>query len=239
MTEFLFFGNREFQYLNFNLKNHELDIPDADMIIHTGDSTGTGTTKQIREFCEWYGSLPHKHKILIAGNHDWGFEQNRDKHQKIAEENGIIYLQDSGTEIDGIKIWGSPQTPEFCNWAFNCWRTEQMRDLDSRYEYIGKFWDMIPEDTDILLTHGPPYDIMDKCPRPVGCEILRKKVLEIKPQFHIFGHIHEGKGTLKMNETMFINASSLDGGYYPYPEDINVYDYDLQFAVDLEDEDEA
>ena len=216
-------------------KHDLLKIPDADVIFHSGDCTGRGRESEIVEFLEWYGKLPHKHKVLIAGNHDFGFESNKERYKKIAEDNGIIYLQDSGCEIEGIKIWGSPQTPEFCDWAFNCWRTEKLAELSDRYEYIGKFWDMIPDDTDILITHGPPYDIMDKCPNPVGCVELRKKILEIKPKFHIFGHIHEGAGHLLHDymdpeitdlDTMFINASSLDGRYIPYPWENNVYDYD-------------
>ena len=104
-------------------QHEKLTVPDADIVIHSGDVTGSGSTRQIREFCEWYGELPHKHKILIAGNHDWGFEKDYKKHKQICDDNGITYLQDSGCEIDGIKFWGSPQTPEFFNWAFNCWRT--------------------------------------------------------------------------------------------------------------------
>jgi Icc-related predicted phosphoesterase len=222
-------------------------IPKADIIFHTGDCTGTGTTKQIREFCEWYGSLPHKHKILIAGNHDWGFEKDRAKHEKICEDNGIIYLQDSSVTIEGIKIHGSPQTPEFCNWAFNCWRNEKEYTWDRQqghygkgYECITKYWDMIPKDTDVLLTHGPPYDILDKCPRPVGCEELRKKVMEIEPKFHIFGHIHESAGELFHDwtdpeiehlDTFFINAARLDGMYQPLHYATNVYDYEKQKVI--------
>lgn len=207
-------------------KHHEIEIPDADIIIHSGDSTGRGTTDEIEEFCEWYGKLPHQHKILIAGNHDWGFQKDREKHEKICEDNGIIYLQDSGTEIDGIKIWGSPQSPEFCDWAFNCWRTERMKELDIHghdYEFIGDFWKLIPEDTQILITHGPPYEILDKCPRSVGCEELLKRIQEVKPHFHIFGHIHEGRGKMRVDKTTFINASSLDGGYNPIKEANEVY----------------
>lgn len=205
-----------------------IDVPNADIILHSGDCTGTGTTKQIREFCEWYGSLPHKHKILIAGNHDWGFEENMFKHRKICEDYGIVYLQDSGCEIDGINIYGSPQTPEFCNWAFNCWKTkEEWLEDKTRgnwgkgYNFIGKFWDKIPSNTDIF----PPFGIMDKCPESVGCKLLLEKVKEIKPAFHIFGHIHEGRGEEVINETTFINASSLDGKYAPSYNKACVYEF--------------
>ena len=208
-------------------KHEKLEIPDTDMILHAGDSTGRGTTREIEKFCQWYGSLPHKHKILIAGNHDWGFEKERKKHQKIAEDNGIIYLQDSGCEIDGIKIHGSPQSPEFCNWAFNCWRFEaQEKHLDKfhgGYDWIKKYWDLIPEDTDILLTHGPPHAILDRCPHSVGCVELRDKILEVKPEYHIFGHIHEDRGVYFDGDTRYLNVSSLDECYYPYNKKIEVY----------------
>jgi len=224
---------------------HEyLVIPDADLIIHSGDATGTGTQKQVREFCEWYGNLPHKHKILIAGNHDWLFQEEPEKARKYCEDNGIIYLEDSGCEIEGIKFWGSPQTPEFCNWAFNCWRTEEewlndklLKDETFEYkghtfgrnhgykgyDFIGKYWDMIPEDTDFLITHGPPKGILDLCQSGnVGCDLLLEKVKEIKPKFHQFGHIHETRGEIEEDGITFINASSLDGGYKPYIYDIQV-----------------
>jgi len=216
-------------------RHSELTIPDADLIIHAGDSTGRGTTREITEFCEWYGSLPHQHKILIAGNHDWGFQENPEVCQRICKDNGIIYLQDSNVTINGIKIHGSPQSPEFCDWAFNCWRTQKMKDLDVHghdYEFIGKFWDMIPADTDILITHGPPYEILDRCAGGnVGCEELLKAVKRVNPDFHIFGHIHEGSGNKEIGETNFINASSLDGRYEPYPWDIKVYDFENQQTI--------
>lgn len=212
-------------------RHEELIIPEADMIVHSGDLTSTGTTRQIREFCEWYGKLPHKYKILIAGNHDWGFEKDRFKHEEICGKNGIIYLQDSGVEIEGIKIWGSPRTPEFFSWAFNCWRTldeeeNRLNRKGKRLPFIGRFWAKIPKDTDILLTHGPPYDIMDECPDGslAGCEILAKKVKHVAPKFHIFGHIHGQNGELKVGETIYINASSLGEDYYPNGKEVKVYE---------------
>lgn len=210
--------------------SHEkISVPKADIVIHAGDMTGVGTTKQIREFCEWYGKLPHKHKILIAGNHDWGFEKDYRKHKQICIDNGIIYLQDSSCEIDGIKFHGSPQTPEFCSWAFNCWRTEKQEELNygrygPQYVWIGKFWKMIPEDTDVLVTHGPPYEILDSVyGKNVGCEELLKKVKEVNPKYHVFGHIHCDVGELIEDETTFINAACLGEDYKPNNQEIKVY----------------
>ena len=214
------------------------------MVIHAGDCTGRGTTREIVEFCEWFGNLPHKYKILIPGNHDWGFEKDRKKHQKIAEDNGIIFLHDSEIIIEDIKIYGSGHTPEFCNWAFNCWRTMDEVKYNGRYgpkyDYIGTHWRKIPKDTDVLITHGPPKWILDDCGENVGCEELRKKVMEINPKFHIFGHIHESRGTLHKDwsdpeiehlDTFFINASSLNGSYYPIQQVADVYDFETQKVV--------
>lgn len=212
-------------------QHSKLELPEADVIIHAGDCTGTGTTKQIKEFCEWYGSLDYKYKILVAGNHDWGFEENPRKHRAICEENNIIYLQDSGCEIMGVNIWGSPQTPEFCDWAFNCWRTEEEWLVDRQddilgkgYDFIGKYWDKVPANTDILVTHGPAYGILDKCPNSVGCELLLEKIKEISPSYHIFGHIHEGSGSIEKDGTVFVNASALDGRYQVIGKEFKVWE---------------
>ena len=214
-----------------------LTIPDADMIIHSGDSTSTGTITEITEFCEWYGKLPHKYKILIAGNHDWGFQKKYKKCKQICEDNGIIYLQDSSIVIEGIKIHGSPQTPEYFGWAFNCWRTKREEELNYEYhggyKWIGRYWKLIPDDTDILITHGPPNGILDGLERTyenVGCVELMKKVLEIKPKYHIFGHIHGQSGEVQLFGTHFINASSLGEDYKPNNKKLKVY----EIAVDKE-----
>jgi Icc-related predicted phosphoesterase len=168
-----------------------LEIPDADMIIHAGDMSGRGTIQEISNFLQWYAELPHKYKILIAGNHD--------------------------KFIKHVKIHGSPRTPEFCDWAFNCWRTKKEKEDPFRgylYPYIGDYWDLIPYDTDILVTHGPPAYVLDKCPGGnVGCDRLLETVQDIKPKYHVFGHIHESAGDINIFDTQFINAAVLDGRY--------------------------
>lgn len=186
-------------------KHQELTIPNGDMIIHAGDISSIGKEKEIIEFINWYKSLPHKYKIFIAGNHDFFFE--------IAEQgiidnkipNDIIYLNDSGCSIEGINIWGSPIQPEFLNWAFNRKRGEEIK----------KHWDLIPENIDVLITHGPPYGILDQTQEKehVGCCDLIEKVLEIKPRIHVFGHIHEDCGIVEKDNITFINASVLNHKY--------------------------
>jgi Icc-related predicted phosphoesterase len=112
---------------------------------------------------------------------------------------------DSGVTIEGIKFWGSPVTPFFHNWAFNRYENE-----------IGPHWDLIPEGIDVLITHGPPHGILDKTIREgwsVGCKSLKAKVDQIKPQVHVFGHIHEEMGQVEIGGTTFINASVVDERY--------------------------
>lgn len=118
---------------------------------------------------------------------------------------GIIYLNDSGTTIDGIKVWGSPVTPWFFSWAFNKRRGEGIR----------KHWNLIPTDTDLLITHGPPYGILDAVinQRRTGCKDLLQKVQEVKPKVHVFGHIHESYGVQKTMGTQFINCCLLNESY--------------------------
>ena len=177
------------------------------MLIHAGDVSKRGHKSEIQDFLVWFSIQPQLYKIFIAGNHDFFFEETSEAEiNKIIPEN-IIYLNDSGITIEGIKIWGSPVQPRFFDWAFN-------RD---RGEDILKHWNLIPDDTDILITHGPPYGILDLTNRGlrVGCEELRKKVDLIRPKYHIFGHIHESNGIENKENTIFINASVLDLRYRP------------------------
>lgn len=175
-----------------------LKIPDGDMLIHAGDMTCVGGIDEINEFNEWLGRLPHQHKIIIAGNHDLYFEEEPVKAKLLITN--AIYLEDSGITIEGLKIWGSPISPNYQNWAFN----------RERGEVIKKHWDMIPEDTDILITHCPPFGILDfdAKGKPEGCEELLKIVQQkINPRLHIFGHLHDAHGQIKIGETLFVNAA--------------------------------
>lgn len=178
-------------------------------IIHSGDISSRGYEWEIRAFLEWFSSLPYQYKIFTAGNHDWLFQRYSSIAKELLSEfPDIIYLEDSGITIEGINIWGSPQTPRFFDWAFNVDRDE-----------IYKFWELIPEDTDILITHGPPYKIGDlvnnryHTDKNVGCKALAKRVLEVKPKIHVFGHIHCGYGIYTNEHTTFINAAVLDEDY--------------------------
>jgi Icc-related predicted phosphoesterase len=185
-------------------------IPDADLLVHCGDCLGHGTLEELGELDRFLGTLPHAHKILIAGNHDWCFERDPAAARRLVRN--AIYLEDEGVELSGKKFYGSPWQPWFFNWAFNLERGEPLREV----------WAKIPEDTEVLITHGPPHGILDRTLQGevVGCEQLLKRVEVVKPKLHLFGHIHEGYGTLQKGETLFVNASTCDVRYAPVNEPI-------------------
>jgi Icc-related predicted phosphoesterase len=187
-------------------KHKRLILPPADVIIHCGDFTSVGKEHEIRDFFKWYSSLEqYEYKVIIAGNHDWLFER-AGIHARSLVPKKIYYLQDWGKEIEGIKFWGTPVQLPFNNWAFN--RPE---------EKLKQHWEAIPDDTDVLITHCPPYMIHDYVPWSMqheGSPSLYKEVLNrIKPKVHCFGHIHDGYGITVIEGTTFINASNLDEDY--------------------------
>lgn len=185
----------------------DLNVPEGDILIHAGDITFTGELNIIKDFSEWLAKQPHKHKIVVAGNHDFCFQnKNREEALKILATSKCIYLEDSFVLIDGFIYYGSPWTPKFGPWAF----------MEERGKKIATYWNKIASETDVLITHGPPHKILDKVRTGnVGCEELTKAVERIKPKAHIFGHIHEGYGQLLQNETLYVNAASCDAHYDP------------------------
>lgn len=186
--------------------HHQLtNLPPADMIIHSGDISMEGGLDEVEAFIEWFTELDYKYKIFIAGNHDFCFEnKNPSKIQNLLGEN-IYYLCDSAVTIEEITIHGSPITPQFFDWAFNRQRGEEIR----------RHWLLIPSNTDILVTHGAPYGMLDKTVYGdvTGCEDLLDVVGTIKPKFHLFGHIHEAYGVHQTEYTTFINGSVLNEKY--------------------------
>jgi Icc-related predicted phosphoesterase len=176
----------------------------GDVLVHAGDISSMGKSHEITNFLNWFGMTDFKHKIFIAGNHDFGFEFHTDIAEEFKEK-GIIYLFDSEVVIDGVKFYGSPWQPEFHNWAFNLPRGKKLAEK----------WSKIPTNTDILITHGPVYGILDYAPigGHVGCEELYKKVFEVKPKIHVCGHIHDSYGQKSIDGVEFLNASVLDDTY--------------------------
>jgi len=196
-------------------RNITPDLPGGDLLIHAGDIMNSGYDENdIWEFLQWFESQDqYKSQVFIAGNHDRLFENNFDKVKNILIEypyisylwdNALTYVNEEANE--SCKLYGSPWQPEFYQWAFNLPRNGE--DLKEKW-----FW--IPKDTDILVTHGPPFGHCDEAPfgGHVGCELLRERVDEFPPKIHVFGHIHAGYGYKFHNGTHFFNASVLNERY--------------------------
>lgn len=201
----------------------------ADLLIIAGDLTGRDTDKEHLDFIEWlaYGQKyenKYKKVIYIAGNHD-GFLDPKNKRYgqvKVPEDWNIEYLCDSGTEFDGLKIWGSPWTPTFLDWHF----------MKDRGDPIKEKWDLIPDDTEILITHGPPFGIQDQVKysskakegKFAGCEELRNAIDHRlnKLKLHVFGHVHEGYGKVQVSGVIHVNASIMDEEYRPINKPIRI-----------------
>lgn len=181
-------------------RHRDLDLPPGDVLIHAGDVTEAGTRAETLKFLEWFSSLPHPNKLFIPGNHDFYLEKNFPNLEEIIPSN-IYHLIDRGIQINNINFWGSPVTPGSGSWAFN---------KDPGRE-ITLHWEKIPENTHFLVTHGPPYKIMDELDNKMhlGCEKLLKRVQKLKIPHHIFGHIHDDYGIIQRGDTVYINASSL------------------------------
>lgn len=196
--------------------HHAITVPQGDVLLHAGDVSSRGNERQVKNFLNWFSEQPHRHKIFIAGNHDFYFENTPASDVAKLIPNNIIYLNDSGTTIENIHIWGSPIQPWFYDWAFN-----RQRGVE-----ILKHWELIPKGTDILMTHGPAYGCLDKTTRghKAGCLDLLHTIRKIRPRYSVCGHIHEARGIVEKEGTVFINASVLDEHYQPIFEPI-VFDF--------------
>lgn len=189
-------------------------IPDGDVLIHAGDFTMHGHPTEITQFDAFLGQLPHQHKIVVAGNHEITLDPSFERYTKTNTEwcrsllTNCTYLQDNFIDLFGYKIYGSPWQPRFSDMAFN---------LDRGQDCMSK-WNLIPADTDILVTHGPPLGHGDYCKNKVraGCvDLLQVIQNKVKPSYHVFGHIHEGYGVTTNGTTNFINAAVCDKRYRP------------------------
>lgn len=183
--------------------HNRLDIPDGDVLIHAGDMTNHGSLNDVDDFNRFLGTLPHRHKLVIAGNHDFCFQKVPDK--AVTHLTNATYLQDSSVIIEGVHFYGSPWQPWFYDWAFQLHRGADIRAK----------WELIPPQTDVLITHGPPKGYGDLTVRGdyAGCQDLLDIIEQIHPQINVFGHIHEGYGISQNEYTTFVNASSLNLNY--------------------------
>ena len=207
------------------------DLPGGDLLLHAGDIMNSGYNKNdILDFCTWFHSLEQYDKrIFIAGNHDRMFENHPEGVEELVNIYfDIDYLQDEGYDLYDLntdtstKIYGSPWQPEFYSWAFNLPK--------NGIELAGK-WEAIPDNTDILITHGPAFGTLDTVAgRPwdnLGCELLAQRIEVIKPKIHVCGHIHSGYGYEFKNGTHFFNAAVLDE-QYEYTQKPMTFDWDKQ-----------
>ncbi len=151
-------------------------------------------------FHKWLCRVPARKVVSIAGNHDWAFQNAPESVPELP----WTYLQDSGCEFEGLRIYGTPWTPEFNEWAFNATESE-LKSLFRR----------IPSGLDILLSHGPPYGFLDANAIGLQCGsiALRNAVVEKSPKAVVCGHIHEGFGCRQLGPTTIWNVSLLDGAY--------------------------
>lgn len=197
-----------------------LEIPKVNMVIHSGDASNQRLPHlnifEYMKFLKWFGSLNIKYKIIIAGNHDSSIESGSITIEDFTDK-GIIYLENTLVNIKGIKIWGSPYTPNFGNWSFMKNRSK-----------LDKVWKQIPIDIDIVVTHTPPKGILDISENRdhtieyCGCNALKKNMIRIEPKLHLFGHIHNSSkdiinaGTMKLSmlDTIFSNGSVVTDGKF-------------------------
>ncbi len=187
------------------LHDQVTDIPPGDILVHAGDITNHGELDQVRSFNDWIGRLPHTHKLVIAGNHDFCFENDADVSEALLTQ--CTYLRDSVAVIEGIHFYGSPWQPWFYDWAFNLRRGPDIRQK----------WELIPPDTDVLITHGPPqgHGDMTQGGEAAGCKDLLELIAQRAIGTHIFGHIHEGYGITQKDGTRYVNASTCTLAYNP------------------------
>lgn len=182
-------------------RHAQLAVPEGDVLIHAGDLSLRGTLPQLEQVADWLRSLPHQHKVVIAGNHDFALQEKPAAARALFH--GLTYLEDAEVTLAGLRIWGSPWQPWFHDWAFNL----------RRGAAIDEKWKLIPEGVDVLVTHGPPLGFGDMVHdgERVGCEDLLRHLARVKPRLHLFGHIHEDRGEWTLGPTRIVNCTTSEG----------------------------
>ena len=196
-----------------------INYPEADILVIAGDILDFyGNIEQQEEEAETLSRFlqtllaaqTYKHIVVVAGNHDFFFERQEEKARKLLDHPGIHYLCDEAKTIEGLKFYGSPWTPWFGGWAFNFPAPDPGRGVYRARAHARKCWEAIPDDTEILVTHGPAYGMLDITAggQAVGCPHLKDRVKELKElKLHVFGHIHASNGTKKIDGVHYINAA--------------------------------
>lgn len=197
-------------YISDTHGDHErLQLPAGDVLIHAGDLTGHGTQTETEAFLQWFGAQAHTTKICVAGNHDTFIEQNPEQARQFAEQADVVMLNDSGITLKNVSFRGSPITPRFFDWSF-------MRDPGAP---IQAHWNLIPDFVNVLITHGPPFGILNQVHRSssviehTDCPSLLARVQCVKPSLHLFGHIHEGDEYVERDGVAYHNVSSMNEHY--------------------------
>ncbi|GAB4535206.1 MAG: hypothetical protein Tsb0020_50530 [Haliangiales bacterium] len=197
------------------------ELPAGDVFVHAGDICRRGSLDELAPAAEWMRSLRFAHKVVVAGNHDWCFVHEPERARATLGPE-IIYLEDQAATIDGVRFWGSPWQPAFNGWAFNL----------PRGAPLAEKWALIPEHTDVLITHGPPLGVGDNQHAEVmraedsylhraGCEALQAAVARLAPALHMFGHIHQDGGLWQRERTTYANVTTWECERRP-----TVVDYD-------------
>lgn len=188
-------------------------LPDGDVLVHAGDFTRLGRAHEIEDFVSWFATRPHQHKVCIAGNHDFGMQEDPHRWATTFRQRGIVYLADAAATVAGWRCYGSPWTPWFHDWAFNARPGDELARICAQ----------VSDDVEILLVHGPPHGILDRVAEPgdredphVGSREMLARLSALRDlRLYVCGHIHEAHGQVERDGVLFVNASSLDRRYEP------------------------
>ncbi|MDH4320863.1 MAG: metallophosphatase domain-containing protein [Desulfobulbaceae bacterium] len=174
-------------------------IPNADILIFAGDMAHCRTARDVADFNDFLGSLPHRHKVVVGGNHDHRLARDPAMAQTLLSK--AVYLLDRAVTVAGITIYGAPWQPTFNDRACDAFALPRGKALQEK-------WALIPAGVDILVTHAPPAGILDQDgPVAHGCADLAAAVAAIRPRYHVFGHIHSHHGLIRCGSTTYINCN--------------------------------
>lgn len=193
--------------------HEDLTLPPGDVLVCAGDVCRAGTRPELDRFLAWFAAAPHRHKVLVPGNHDGCLERPAQREAVQRACPWLHLLIDDGITLDGVTFWGSPWTPTFHDWAF----------MLPRGAALAARWARIPAGVDVLVTHGPPQRVLDDVSayrgvgagddiddddRFAGCADLRARVAVVRPRVHLFGHIHAARGAVDADATRFVNCTT-------------------------------
>ncbi|MDX1418320.1 MAG: metallophosphatase domain-containing protein [Rubricoccaceae bacterium] len=206
-----------------------LAVPDGDVLVFAGDACTRGTAEEWAQFCGWLALLPHAHKVVVAGNHDWPVQPSRPawgvqarygpasvaaaRERVLAA--GAVLVEDAEVVVAGLRVWGSPWVPSFNGWAFN---------LPRGGAALASVWGAMPPGLDVLVTHTPSFGRLDRTEdgRRVGCERLAERLAALDasstgPRVHVHGDIHESGGVqgppAGARGRLTVNAAVVDVAY--------------------------